>query len=57
MRPGPYLINTQPNRGETVMGNRAVITTEKKDLGIYLHWNGGRDSGTVKNLAHFPTAP
>ena len=26
------------------MGNRAVITTEKKDLGIYLHWNGGRDS-------------
>lgn len=26
------------------MGNRAVIATEKKDLGIYLHWNGGRDS-------------
>lgn len=26
------------------MGNRAVITTKKKDLGIYLHWNGGRDS-------------
>lgn len=33
------------------MGNRAVITTSKapdvsgaKDLGIYLHWNGGRDS-------------
>lgn len=26
------------------MGNRAVITTEKRDLGVYLHWNGGRDS-------------
>lgn len=30
------------------MGNRAVITTKKGDkhnkLGIYLHWNGGRDS-------------
>ena len=26
------------------MGNRAVITTEKQDLGVYLHWNGGRDS-------------
>lgn len=30
------------------MGNRAVITTQggdKKDkIGIYLHWNGGRDS-------------
>jgi hypothetical protein len=31
------------------MGNRAVITTEEylKDentLGIYVHWNGGRDS-------------
>lgn len=30
------------------MGNRAVITTAKGDnktkLGIYLHWNGGRDS-------------
>ena len=26
------------------MGNRAVITTESKELGIYLHWNGGRDS-------------
>lgn len=26
------------------MGNRAVIATEKKDLGVYLHWNGGRDS-------------
>ncbi len=31
------------------MGNRAVITTEenfekRSGLGIYLHWNGGRDS-------------
>ena len=26
------------------MGNRAVITTESKKIGLYLHWNGGRDS-------------
>jgi len=32
------------------MGNRAVIVTKKgwenkdNDLGVYLHWNGGRDS-------------
>ena len=26
------------------MGNRAVITTEEKKTGVYLHWNGGRDS-------------
>lgn len=26
------------------MGNRAVITTKNKDLAVYLHWNGGRDS-------------
>lgn len=26
------------------MGNRAVITTKDKQLGVYLHWNGGRDS-------------
>ena len=26
------------------MGNRAVIATSRKDLGVYLHWNGGRDS-------------
>lgn len=26
------------------MGNRAVITTEQKQIGVYLHWNGGRDS-------------
>lgn len=26
------------------MGNRAVITDKKKEIGIYVHWNGGRDS-------------
>lgn len=26
------------------MGNRAVITTKDKKIGVYLHWNGGRDS-------------
>lgn len=26
------------------MGNRGVICTRNKDIGIYLHWNGGRDS-------------
>ena len=34
------------------MGNRAVITTDRtslhvansNDIGVYLHWNGGRDS-------------
>lgn len=26
------------------MGNRAVITTKQKRIGVYLHWNGGRDS-------------
>lgn len=26
------------------MGNRAVITTEEKEIGVYLHWNGGRSS-------------
>lgn len=26
------------------MGNRAVITTPDKKIGVYLHWNGGRDS-------------
>lgn len=36
------------------MGNRAVITASKaadvaksNDLGVYLHWNGGRDSVTA----------
>ena len=26
------------------MGSRAVITTEARDIGVYLHWNGGRNS-------------
>ncbi len=26
------------------MGNRAIITTADKNIGIYLHWNGGRES-------------
>ena len=33
------------------MGNRCVITTkenyEKGGIGVYLHWNGGRDSVTA----------
>ena len=28
------------------MGNRAVITTKEKQIGVYLHWNGGYDSIT-----------
>jgi hypothetical protein len=26
------------------MGNKAVITTKAREIGIYLHWNGGRSS-------------
>ena len=26
------------------MGNRAVIATSEKSIGVYVHWNGGRDS-------------
>lgn len=26
------------------MGNRAVVTVEGSKVGVYLHWNGGRDS-------------
>ena len=26
------------------MGNRAVIATEDKGVGVYLHWNGGKES-------------
>ena len=26
------------------MGNRAVITTRERKFGLYLHWNGGRDT-------------
>ena len=41
------------------MGNRAVITTEKEEIGVYLHWNGGRDSveaflAVCKELKHRP---
>ena len=39
------------------MGNRAVITTEKEEIGVYLHWHGGRDSveaflAVCKKLGH-----
>lgn len=33
------------------MGNRAVITTKDRDLGVYLHWNGGRD--TIQPLLRY----
>lgn len=33
------------------MGNRAVITTPDKELALYLHWNGGRD--TVEPLLRY----
>lgn len=33
------------------MGNRAVITTADRKIGIYLHWNGGRD--TVEPLLRY----
>ena len=33
------------------MGNRAVITTKERDLALYLHWNGGRD--TVEPLLKY----
>lgn len=41
------------------MGNRAVITTEEERIGVYLHWNGGRDSvegflAVCKELGHRP---
>lgn len=26
------------------MGNRAIVTVEGSKVGVYLHWNGGRDS-------------
>ena len=32
------------------MGNRAVIEFENTNMGIYLHWNGGRDS--IEPLLH-----
>ena len=30
-----------------MMGNRAIIKPEGKDIGVYLHWNGGIDSVTA----------
>ena len=33
------------------MGNCAVITTRKREIGVYLHWNGGRD--TVEPLLKY----
>lgn len=33
------------------MGNRAVITTPDKKMGVYLNWNGGRDS--VEAFLHY----
>lgn len=33
------------------MGNRAVITTRERKVGLYLHWNGGRD--TVEPLLRY----
>ena len=33
------------------MGNRAVITTKDRKIGLYLHWNGGRD--TVEPLLRY----
>lgn len=33
------------------MGSRAVITTPKREIGLYLHWNGGRD--TVEPLLRY----
>lgn len=35
------------------MGNRAVITTKENwahgGVGVYLHWNGGRDSSKQRH--------
>lgn len=33
------------------MGNRAIITTPEREIGLYLHWNGGRD--TVEPLLRY----
>lgn len=33
------------------MGNRAVITTPERKIGLYMHWNGGRD--TVEPLLRY----
>ena len=45
------------------MGNRAIITTRERKIGLYLHWNGGRDtvepllSGTANSRATARPAP
>lgn len=31
-------------RRRSRMGNRAIITTQERKIGLYLHWNGGRDT-------------
>ena len=33
------------------MGNRAVITTPERKVGLYVHWNGGRD--TIEPLLEY----
>lgn len=33
------------------MGNRAIITTHERKIGLYPHWNGGRD--TVEPLLRY----
>lgn len=33
------------------MGDRAIITTKERKTGVYLHWNGGRD--TVEPLLRY----
>lgn len=48
---------TRPAKGAgrkpkgAVMGNRTVITTAERKIGLYLHWNGGRD--TVEPLLRY----
>ena len=34
-----------------IMGNRAVITTPERKVGLYVHWNGGRD--TIEPLLRY----
>ena len=33
------------------MGNRAAITTPERKVGLYVHWNGGRD--TIEPLLRY----
>lgn len=41
------LTHTKGQKKGKYMGNRAIITTMDKDIGIYVHWNGGLDSVTA----------